>query len=287
MFKSPTIARLWGIPVKLHISMLILIPVVLKIDDPTARWIFLAWLPVGYFCILLHEFGHALVAQAKGGTTRTIYLTPLGGLALISGLKDDPHDELQVAVAGPLVTLGIALIAGLLTILFYLLNLMWPYYTALTIAVINMIWFVFNLIPAYPMDGGRVLKSFLAPRIGKLEATKRTSDIGHYIGMAMIVVGVAFIISDKGWQLFLIGCFVAFTSRMEYRAMLARKQFAQNFGFGNPDDPLEPTQPDFVVGPAPYASAEPEPVSTATRTFWRALLETPSVLVQAAKRPIR
>ena len=127
-------------------------------------------------CVLLHEFGHALTARRFGIATRYITLLPIGGLALLESMPRDPRQEIVVALAGPAVNLVIAAgawlamrLAGESGVLFSL-----PFGQGLlpTLLAANLMLAVFNLLPAFPMDGGRVLRAALSLRMDRLRATR-------------------------------------------------------------------------------------------------------------------
>lgn len=148
-----------------------------------------------FLCIVLHEFGHALMARCYGIRTRDITLYPIGGVARLERIPRDPHQELLIAVAGPAVNVVIA--AGL-----YLGTLPWHFGLALhqlnlldgnpivELTKVN-VWIVgFNLIPAFPMDGGRVLRAFLAGRMEYGRATQAAAAIGQAVAFGFGFVGL-------------------------------------------------------------------------------------------------
>jgi Zn-dependent protease/CBS domain-containing protein len=152
-----------------------------------------------FFCVLLHEFGHSLVAQRLGIGIHSITLLPIGGVSNLESLPEKPADEVKISVAGPLVSVVLALIffgVGLLLgavpstpadpftgfgsvgqFFFYL-------------GYLNAVLAVFNLLPAFPLDGGRILRGLLANRLGAVRATDVASVVGQVFAAAFFVVGL-------------------------------------------------------------------------------------------------
>ncbi|MFD2033546.1 site-2 protease family protein [Belliella marina] len=149
-----------------------------------------------FFCVILHEFGHVLAAQKYGINTKDITLLPIGGLARLEKLPEDPKQELWVAIAGPLVNIGIFFVLSvILTITGYNLenldtlqingNTMLLY-----LASANLILALFNMLPAFPMDGGRVLRALLAIKLPRTKATQIAGSIGQLMAVAFVFYGL-------------------------------------------------------------------------------------------------
>lgn len=174
----------------------------------------LGFLVAVFGSVLLHELGHALMARRWGVRTRHILLTPIGGIASLEGMPSAPRAELAVALAGPAVNLVIAAFLALVTNVsgvtaFGLVDgLMWA----------NLSLALFNLIPAFPMDGGRALRAFLADRVGRRSATRIAVRLGRGVAIAMAVFGLFF-----NPMLILIAAFVWFAGAAEARTTAAQE----------------------------------------------------------------
>lgn len=167
--------------------------------------------------VVMHELGHALTARAYGVRTRRILLLPIGGMAQLENMPRSPRAELLVALAGPAVSL---LLAGLLSLASTLLGgipglggtLLGTFVTSLMWA--NLMLAVFNLVPAFPMDGGRALRAFLATRMPHLRATEIAVSVGKVAAAALAVVGLFY----NPWLL-VIAAFIWFAAGAELRQL--------------------------------------------------------------------
>ena len=156
--------------------------------------------------IVVHELGHALVARHYGIATRDIMLLPIGGIASLERMPDKPKHELAVAIVGPMINLVIA--AVLYPFDGVLVNqLMW----------INIGLALFNLIPAFPMDGGRVLRALLAMRLGHERATNIAAKLGKFFAVAIGVFGLFYN------PLLLLIAFVVWSGASQERALVQLK----------------------------------------------------------------
>jgi len=206
------LGMLCGIRVTVHGSFLILLAVVgvmqwVGSGSLVAASLGLASILAIFGCVLLHELGHAIAARRYGIGTRSITLLPIGGIAQLERMPEDPRQELVVALAGPAVNLAIAGAA------FGVLQLASSTFLAPALSFLvaaNVILFAFNLLPAFPMDGGRVLRAGLAMRLGKVRATDIAASTGKLMAVAFAVLGFLF-----NPMLVLIALFVWFGASQE------------------------------------------------------------------------
>jgi Zn-dependent protease/CBS domain-containing protein len=191
---SLKLGKLFGIDVYLHFTFLLLLVFFgfyywRTTQNVEAALQGVAFIVALFGCVVLHELGHALMARRYGIQTRDITLIPIGGIARLEKMPEKPGQELWVALAGPAVNVAIAaiLLIGLaitggftpLEELGVAGGSFW-----LRLMVFNMILVAFNLLPAFPMDGGRVLRALLAMRIGRRRATAIAANVGQ--GMAIL-----------------------------------------------------------------------------------------------------
>jgi Zn-dependent protease len=191
------IGRLFGIPLRVHVTFPLLLAWIAfsqwQIDRDAAAVVSLIGLILTVFAIVvLHELGHALAARRYGVKTRDITLLPIGGLARLEHIPKDPKQELVIALAGPAVNVVIAAVLGVVLVTrggigsltdveailaadpTFDLRLF-----ALRLVAINVWLVVFNLLPAFPMDGGRVLRALLSMKFGNhAQATAAAAAVG-------------------------------------------------------------------------------------------------------------
>ncbi len=203
------IASAWGIPIELHITFILLIAAVLILSIPTQQFYTFFIVLFLFVFVVFHELAHSVVARHYGIKVRKIILYPIGGVSEIEEIPDNPSQEWRMAVAGPLTSLVLG--ATLLAVSLFALKQAFSIYTFTTItgnfltdlATLNILLGAFNLIPAFPMDGGRVFRALLAERLKYSDATRYAVYIGKIFGIAMVLIGVVY-----NFLLILVGIFV-------------------------------------------------------------------------------
>ena len=201
---SLTIGRLGETAVRIHVTFLLFLVWIwaayYRAGGASAAWEGVLFVALLFACVLLHELGHVFAARRYGVKTPDITLWPFGGIANLERIPEKPAQELVVAIAGPLVNVVIALV--LLVILSATLG--GTDLTAESLAKIedprtsilvklagaNIFLVVFNLIPAFPMDGGRALRALLAMNMGYARATATAASIGQGLAIGMGLLGI-------------------------------------------------------------------------------------------------
>ncbi len=194
------IGRVAGINVYMHATFLLLILFVLFVNwdngrNLAATLVAVLFILVVFACVVLHELGHALTARRYGVRTKDIILLPIGGVARLERMPEKPREELWVALAGPAVNVVIA--AALLVLLvaagvsIHWNDFRWSGGNFLENLMVVNVWLVgFNLIPAFPMDGGRVLRALLATRMEYTRATQMAAHVGQALALVFGFVGL-------------------------------------------------------------------------------------------------
>ncbi len=178
-----------------------------------------AWIVILFTCVLLHEIAHSVLARQRGYAVREIVLMPLGGFSEIIGLSKKPRDEMTIALAGPLMN---GVIAAILAVIAASQKMaLWPptlfaHGWLVRIVWANLMLAGLNLLPALPLDGGRVLRGYLARSTDPVRATAIAARISRTTAVLMIVIGV---FADL-WIAF-IGFIVLMGARAEEQAALA------------------------------------------------------------------
>jgi Zn-dependent protease len=207
------IGSAWGIPIELHITFILLMAVVFVLSYPQL-YLFILIMFLFVF-VVVHELAHSVVARRYKIKVRKIVLYPIGGVSEIEEIPEKPSIEWRMAIAGPLTSF---VIGGVLLALNQIISIETPatllappssLATAgsltLDLAILNLTLGAFNLIPAFPMDGGRVFRALLAERMKFSDATKYAAFIGRLFGIGMAVFGVLFLYN---FWLVIIGLFI-------------------------------------------------------------------------------
>jgi Zn-dependent protease len=277
VFGSIPVGRLFGITVRVHwmwLGMLLFLPLMVE-GQPMAS---LVGFLVLFGIVLLHELGHSLMARQFHIRTLDITLWPLGGMARMDNIPEKPKVEFWVAIAGPLVNFALAFVGGAAVLALTFVEVLQPLaegrWSALEIAwgflLANLAMGVFNLVPAFPMDGGRVLRAFLANFVDWVRATTIAVYVGRMFAFAMIGVGVLGWIMEwpPTYWLPLLGVFLWLAGARELLGVRLRRaqsdpRFAA-FGF-RPPDAASTRAADVVEPPAPAPPSTPDDPSGARR----------------------
>lgn len=248
---SLQLLKVAGIPIRVHFTFLFLVLwfafYTANLGEPASMAMLLLLLV--FACVVLHELGHALVARRFGLETREIVLYPIGGVARLMGSPSGVA-ELVIAAAGPLVNLVLA------TILIFVMSALQISFDleaeAASAALMsrllfaNLLLFGFNLLPAFPMDGGRILRAVLSLFVGEVEATRFAAMVGQ--GMALLMALFAMVGPGGNLVLLLIAVFVFFgagqeaafnRTRLMVRGRRAAEAMTTRFERLAPQDPLE------------------------------------------------
>jgi Zn-dependent protease/CBS domain-containing protein len=228
------VGRAFGIDVKVHWTFLLLLAffgftAYQNSGDLGSALVTVAIIVALFVCVLLHEYGHSLVAQRLGIEIADITILPIGGLARLKSLPEKPWDEVKIAIAGPLVNVVLAPIFFAIALLLgggitMPPNILEGVQSAAQVFVylgfINVALVVFNLIPAFPMDGGRVLRGLLATRLGPVRATDISSAVGQFFAAAFFLIGLL----TGNLLLALIAVFIFFGAGGEAQMVRQREQ---------------------------------------------------------------
>jgi stage IV sporulation protein FB len=195
---SLNIGRIAGTAVRIHITFLLFLVWIFAANYASGgagvAWSAVLFLVLLFACVLAHEFGHIFTARAFGVATPDVTLLPIGGVARLERIPEEPWEEFLIAIAGPAVNVVIGL--GLVALAGARLDL-----SALSVdsarislvdrlANVNLFLAVFNMIPAFPMDGGRVLRALLATRMGHTHATEVAAAVGQAAAFALGFIGL-------------------------------------------------------------------------------------------------
>ena len=183
---SIPILRVSGIQLRIHVTFLLLIVWV-----ALGSWLSAVFVLLLFLCVVLHEFGHAIAAKGYGINTPDITLLPIGGVARLERIPEEPKQELVIAIAGPLVNVIIAaclyLVIGARS---HVVSAVPSDDMLVGIYQINVLLVLFNLLPAFPMDGGRVLRALLATRLTYARATQVAATVGQIFAFVFGIIGL-------------------------------------------------------------------------------------------------
>ena len=256
------LGTLSGIGVYMHWSFLLLPALVgwAAMDDGVGAAMTAVLFVLAVFgCILLHELGHALAARRFGIPTRDITLLPIGGVARLARIPRNPGQELVIALAGPIVnvviavavTIGLQLNGGFQHLMDA--DVLAGSFLEQLVRT-NIVLVLFNMIPAFPMDGGRVMRAMLAFGMPYLQATQIAAGVGQFLALVFGVLGLF----AGQLTLVLLAAFVFFAARSELASVRAemywreaayREQTAAPYGSA--------VEPVYVMPDVPQANAEP------------------------------
>ncbi len=242
MGNSLKIARIWGVDIQVHWSFILILFYGAFLFGRNASSLAagaiygVVVILLLFVCVVLHEFGHAIMAKYFGVNVPHITLLPIGGVAQLERMPRKPMQEFLIAIAGPAVNFALAAVllpAALLVVSMSIgTGSMWALVSALmrtaqsmsvgglllTLAGTNLLLGIFNLLPAFPMDGGRILRALLALRLRYVPATR----IAVLIGRGMAILFAIWGISGGGIFLLLVAFFVYVGGRGELEAVQSR-----------------------------------------------------------------
>ncbi len=225
--------RIFGIKFSIHVTFFLLLAYVFLSDIKEGAWqagLSVLFVCAIFFCVVIHELSHSLVARRFGREPKSITLLPIGGVATIDMMPAKPSQEIAISIVGPFTNIAIAIVIGLIfrssvaAALDENTKLTTSQLFIVDLIIVNVMLAVFNLIPALPMDGGRILRSILAMKFDYLRATLWAVAVGKVIAVIFIIIGFY-----KGnYVLALIGFFGLAGAESEkrqaiYLTMLARR----------------------------------------------------------------
>jgi Zn-dependent protease len=218
---SFSIGHVAGIDIRVHLTFLILVALFAFGSSgpgglgPAGG---LLWLAMIFACIVVHELAHSLVARSRGATVREIVLLPIGGVSRLENLPEAPPDELAIAIVGPAASVALAGLGSLAAAVFRQPLFPVDLYGGPLLA--RLVWFnliiaVFNLLPAFPLDGGRVFRALLERRYDLERATHLAARVGRALALTLVAVGILL-----NFWFVIIGVFVFFGASAEEAATI-------------------------------------------------------------------
>jgi Zn-dependent protease len=245
----------WSIPlvtiahiqIRVHVTFFALLALVAwgaSVEGGPGAFAGIGWILLLFACVVVHEFAHALVARSYGVEVHEILLLPIGGVSKMEEIPARWREEFAIAAAGPAASLLLGFAAGVVALAFGLRLFPVDLFDGailVRLAWVNLILAGFNLLPAFPLDGGRILRSLLERRHDLLTATRWAARVGKGLAVVMMLVGALF-----DWWLILIGAFIFIAATGEERATLFHVRLA----------PLH-VRDLAVVAPIAFGSDEP------------------------------
>jgi Zn-dependent protease len=239
------IARVWGVPICLDLSLILMAVIFVFRNGSLVMGLLSAAILLA--SILLHELGHTAVALSYGCRVRDITLLLLGGRATLIDMPRGPWREAWMAAAGPLVSLLLGLcgffFAGIFPARSLLGGVCWY------LQYVNFSLLIFNLIPAFPMDGGRIFRALLESRLGRQRATFIAFRVAQVLAVCMAIWAV---VDGFDIILLLIAYFVFSSSKAEYEMVKAESRYGYGGfgGYGGPGDD------SVIISPPPYGTRD-------------------------------
>jgi len=278
---SLSIGRIAGTEIRIHFTFLLFLIWIFAANYAAggrdAAWSGTVFIILLFGCVLLHEYGHILTARAFGVATPDVTLLPIGGVARLERIPEEPYQEFLVAIAGPAVNVVIAV--ALVAVAGASLD---PQHIAAVgsggismvdrLAIVNVFLVLFNLIPAFPMDGGRVLRALLAIPLGFVRATQIAATIGQVLAFAFGIIGLFY-----SPMLILIAVFVYLAASSEAHLVALRSMsrgvpvgaaMVTQFVTLSPEDEIEHAVETLLrtsQGEFPVVDAAGKPVGLLTR----------------------
>lgn len=245
---SMNLFRIRGIQLSVHVSFILLLAYVAWEGWRSASWPGAIWsvatLLTVFICVTLHELGHAAAARCFGVRVPRILLLPIGGMAEMESIPRRPREEIIIALAGPAVNY---LIIGLLMIVVRFPENWMPLEFSFSfmelgrhLILVNLIMGVFNLLPAFPMDGGRVFRALLAMKLTYLRATHIAVGVGKVVALA----GATYLIYHDQYMGGVLFLFIIYAGETELKSVVRLERAAQHWrdlqAHAFPPPPLRP-----------------------------------------------
>lgn len=249
---SVTAGRIAGTAIRIHITFILFLAWIAAVDYARGGWdaagASLVFIILLFACVVAHEFGHILVARSFGVRTPEVILLPIGGVANMERMPENPRQELLIALAGPMVNVVIAaalLMLGGLPAAELMAADLERASLLQRLAFTNVALVIFNLLPAFPMDGGRVLRALLSMRLGPQRAISIAAKLGQAFAFLFVALGILY-----NPILILVGLFVYIAAEAELQASVFHS-FASGLKVSDAmERSAHALQPDAVIADA-------------------------------------